>query len=387
MKKFYPLLLVLLFSTLPVFAQTAPQKINYQTVVRNAAGVPVINQNVSFRFSIVTGTAGGASVYTETQTAITNAFGLAAVKIGSGTVVSGTFAGIGWSADAKFLKVEVDITGGSTYINLATVEIISVPYALNAETSNDNHWNVSGANIINDNTGSVGIGGAPNASARLDISSTNKGLLIPRVTFANRPASPVDGLMIYQTDSIPGFYYFANFIWNRVARKSDARGTVMAWSSGLPIVLQNGVTTSLIGFGNFESYISLGPGGMINLGSAITSVNYAFLMPRDGTITSMSAHFSSRNQYNFAAGLSGQIVAQLYSCDDYFTNFQEVPGATCTMVQPVSGSVMTGQTFWTNINNLSIPVTQGQRFLVLFRFTGNITSEIRGYACVSVNVE
>jgi BclB C-terminal domain-containing protein len=387
MKKFNNLLMILLIFMLPCFAQQAPQKINYQAVVRNAAGVPVINQNVSFRFSIVTGNTGGASVYTETQSTITNAFGLAALKIGNGTVVSGTFATIAWGGAAKFLKVEADITGGSTYINLATVEMVAVPYALNAETSNDNQWSVTGTTITSNNTGAVGIGGTPDASAKVDISASNKGLLIPRVTFANRPASPAEGLMIYQTDNTTGFYYFANYIWNRVAKKSEVGGTVMAWSSGLPIILQNGQTTALMGFGTSEMYLSLGPGGMINLGSAITSVNYAYLMPRAGTITSMSAHFSSRNQYNFGPGLSGQIVAQLYSCDDYFTNFQEVPGATCTMVQPVSGSVMVGETFWTNINNLSIPVTQGQRFLVLFRFTGNITTEIRGYACVSVNVE
>ena len=51
MKKFYSLLIALMTFTLAVVAQTAPQKINYQTVVRNALGVPVINQNVSLRFS------------------------------------------------------------------------------------------------------------------------------------------------------------------------------------------------------------------------------------------------------------------------------------------------------------------------------------------------
>ena len=55
----------------------------------------------------------------------------------------------------------------------------------------------------------VGIGTAtPNTSAQLEISATNKGLLIPRVAQANRPASPVNGLLIYQTDGTPGFYYY-----------------------------------------------------------------------------------------------------------------------------------------------------------------------------------
>ena len=59
----------------------------------------------------------------------------------------------------------------------------------------------------------VGINtGAPDPSAALEISSTEKGLLIPRMTKAQRDAisSPATGLMIYQTDSDEGFYYYKN---------------------------------------------------------------------------------------------------------------------------------------------------------------------------------
>jgi Chaperone of endosialidase len=60
----------------------------------------------------------------------------------------------------------------------------------------------------------VGIGTTtPHASAALDISSTNKGVLIPRVSFADRPASPVAGLLIYQTDADAGFYYYNGSNW------------------------------------------------------------------------------------------------------------------------------------------------------------------------------
>lgn len=60
----------------------------------------------------------------------------------------------------------------------------------------------------------VGIGTAtPDASAQLDISSSNKGILIPRVTQSNRPASPVTGLLIFQTDGTPGFYYYNGTAW------------------------------------------------------------------------------------------------------------------------------------------------------------------------------
>lgn len=46
----------------------------------------------------------------------------------------------------------------------------------------------------------VGIGtSTPDASSVLEISSTDKGLLIPRVTTANLPSSPANGLIVYNT--------------------------------------------------------------------------------------------------------------------------------------------------------------------------------------------
>jgi hypothetical protein len=53
-------------------------------------------------------------------------------------------------------------------------------------------------------------GSSPVNSAILDIKSTNKGLLIPRMTKVDRNAiaAPAEGLMIFQTDSTSGFYYY-----------------------------------------------------------------------------------------------------------------------------------------------------------------------------------
>ncbi|GAA4506824.1 hypothetical protein GCM10023172_36530 [Hymenobacter ginsengisoli] len=59
-------------------------------------------------------------------------------------------------------------------------------------------------------TGSVGIGTtAPDASAALDIVSSSKGLLLPRVAAASAVASPAPGLLVYQTGAPAGFYYNA----------------------------------------------------------------------------------------------------------------------------------------------------------------------------------
>ncbi len=63
----------------------------------------------------------------------------------------------------------------------------------------------------------IGIGtSTPNASSLLEIKSTTQGFLIPRMTQEQRDAivSPAQGLMIYQTDSIQGFYYYNGLQWN-----------------------------------------------------------------------------------------------------------------------------------------------------------------------------
>ncbi len=70
-------------------------------------------------------------------------------------------------------------------------------------------------------------GSNPDPSAVLQVQSTAKGMLIPRMTKAQRNAisNPADGLMIYQTDGLRGFYYYDNFNngggpeWIRAASK------------------------------------------------------------------------------------------------------------------------------------------------------------------------
>lgn len=48
-------------------------------------------------------------------------------------------------------------------------------------------------------------------SAMLDVKSTNAGILVPRLTLSQRNgiSNPATGLMIFQTDNTPGFYYNA----------------------------------------------------------------------------------------------------------------------------------------------------------------------------------
>jgi hypothetical protein len=73
----------------------------------------------------------------------------------------------------------------------------------------------------------VGIGtNTPHPTALLELYSTSKGLLIPRMTQAERDAisSPATGLLIYQTDNTPGFYYWNGTAWIPILSSSSGSG-------------------------------------------------------------------------------------------------------------------------------------------------------------------
>jgi hypothetical protein len=63
----------------------------------------------------------------------------------------------------------------------------------------------------------------PHASATLDIADTARGILIPRLTALQRDSiyQPAEGLMVYQTDSIRGFWYFSQNKWNHLIEQNN----------------------------------------------------------------------------------------------------------------------------------------------------------------------
>ncbi len=84
------------------------------------------------------------------------------------------------------------------------------------------NW-VATSNLYNSGT-AVGIGTTPVASAALQVSSTNQGVLLPSMTLAQRDliGSPATGLLVFQTDSTPGFYYYNGTAWVAIAGSSGS---------------------------------------------------------------------------------------------------------------------------------------------------------------------
>lgn len=130
---------VLLMAVAAIGQSPAPGLFNYQGVARNSVGNVLINKTISLRLTIHDGTPGGPSVYQETRTVTTNPFGLFNVQVGGpgASSSSGTIPGVNWGVNAKYIQVEIDPNGGSTFINIGTAQIASVPYALYSSLSND----------------------------------------------------------------------------------------------------------------------------------------------------------------------------------------------------------------------------------------------------------
>lgn len=82
----------------------------------------------------------------------------------------------------------------------------------------------------------VGIGTtSPHTTAQLDVTATDKGLLVPRLTASQRIgiSSPATGLLVYQTNDVTGFYYYTGTAWTNLVSGGSGgvpTGTIMAFA-------------------------------------------------------------------------------------------------------------------------------------------------------------
>ena len=130
MKKLHTLLALVI--TLITFAQ-APQGFNYQATVRNSAGALIVNQNVYFKFNVMLNSATSVPVFTETHYVPTDDLGQVNLVIGQGTATTGTFSSINWGTGNYYLGIELNT--GAGYVAMGTTQLLSVPYALYANSS------------------------------------------------------------------------------------------------------------------------------------------------------------------------------------------------------------------------------------------------------------
>jgi len=216
----------------------APQKMSYQAIIRNSADSLLISTPVGMRISLVQGTPSGTVVFSETQTATTNANGLVSLQIGMGTVVTGTFACIDWASGPYYVKTETDLTGGTNYTIISSNELLSVPYALfsaNGPTGAQGPAGPQGPQGIagtNGNDGAAGMNGTNGTNGAQGIqgltgadgtNGTNGavGATGPAGTF---PPGTVAGEMNYWNGTA----------WVTVAPGSNANPQTLTFCNGVP---------------------------------------------------------------------------------------------------------------------------------------------------------
>ncbi len=159
-------IIVLIIGLLISISSFAQQGINYKALIEDDLGNVVSNQTIGVQFQIREATANGTPVYTETNTSTTDANGVVILNIGTGNT-SDIFNAIDWGAKDHWLNLQIDIAGGTNYIDMSTTQFMAVPYALSAAnvsglekiTENDGTvdntgWRLFGANL--DNYGSIG---------------------------------------------------------------------------------------------------------------------------------------------------------------------------------------------------------------------------------------
>jgi len=156
----------------------APAGFSYQSVVRDAAGSPLLSKSLQLKFTILQGSDVGTPVYSETQGISSNAQGLISATIGVGTPTIGIFANVDWANGPYFLKVEVDLNDGNGFALSGVTQLMSVPFALFSGKSGGSVWTNNQGMVYLTSPGNVGIGTTTPNSA-LEVKGTDSDPTVP----------------------------------------------------------------------------------------------------------------------------------------------------------------------------------------------------------------
>lgn len=157
------------------------------------------------------------------------------------------------------------------------------------------------------------------------------------------------------------------------------------------------MTTILGGVAGIPAFVGFGSSapGLTVLGTSIditnpagTLSNFAFSVPRAGTITDLSAFFSTTIALSLV-GSTITVTAQLYSSSTPNNIFSPVPGASVKLAPPLNGTIGIGTQSYGTTSGLSIPVTVGTRLMMVFSASAtglSLINTVVGYASAGVAI-
>ena len=172
----------------------------------------------------------------------------------------------------------------------------------------------------------------------------------------------------------------------------DGATAIIPYSSGIPVAITT-ITGGLVGIPSFIGFGNSAPGISI-LGSTInltnpagTLTNFAFSMPRDGVIKSISAYFSSTVSLALS-NTTTTLTFQLYKSSTPNNIFSPIANAYVDLV--FAGSILIGSNTHAIRTDLNVPVSAEERILLVVsaKQTGALLiNTIIGYASAGIELE
>lgn len=169
-------------------------------------------------------------------------------------------------------------------------------------------------------------------------------------------------------------------------------GAVIPFASGIPLTLTT-IAGGLVGTPGFVGFGSSAPGvsivgGVINLTNAAgTLTNFAFSVPRAGTLTSITAFFSTTLALSLV-GSTVTVTAQLYistTPNNTFTAF----GPAVALTPALSGILAIGTISTGSATGLSLSIPANSRLLLVYTASASglsLLNTVAGYASAGINI-
>lgn len=167
----------------------------------------------------------------------------------------------------------------------------------------------------------------------------------------------------------------------------DGIGAILPYASGTPVAITGLVggllgTSAAIGMGSSAANIALSGTTVDLTGAAGTLLNFASVVPRDGVITDISGFFSVALGATLLSAPTIR-VRVLKSQSPTSNIFTEVSSFN---LSPTLNAIVTiGQTC-TGSESVNIPVSQGERLLVVFGATASLAVAVTGYASAGIAI-